>query len=177
MSITLELLEGPERGRQIPVDGEIVLGRDHSADIVLEDGQVSRRHAKVRSDGQALIVEDLESSNGTFINGNEVHGPAYASIGDEVQVGVTVMHVHASSVGEQQSAVRDLPPSLAIPARRPTYVPDELGLAPDSAPTPAAPKVPELERLRDANTKRAATTAPFAILVIVALALLLYFGT
>lgn len=171
MSVTLEFVEGPEAGRQIEVDRELVFGRDASADIVLADGQVSRRHARVRSEAGGLTIEDLESSNGTFINGNEVHGPAKAVVGDELQLGVTVLQVHAGQVTEQHSAVRNVPPSLAMEPRRPTYVPQELASA-----APVRKVAPELERLRDSRTKGAASVAPFAILALVALAIVIYLG-
>jgi len=63
MDLLMEIVEGPGTGRQIPVVGSLVLGRDPgAADVVLEDTQVSRRHAKVGKAGDGLVVEDLESS-------------------------------------------------------------------------------------------------------------------
>ncbi len=74
--ITLEIVEGPGAGRQVALDHELIIGRAPDVDMVLEDSQVSRRHAKVSPapDGSA-VVEDLGSANGTFINQNELIGP------------------------------------------------------------------------------------------------------
>ena len=75
MDLLLEIVEGPGAGRQIALRGPVVLGRDESADVVLEDGQISRRHARVTPSGAGIVVEDLESTNGTFVNHDEVHAP------------------------------------------------------------------------------------------------------
>src|SRR5947208_12050959 len=94
--LTLEVVEGPGAGKQLSVEEPVVIGRAQDADLVLEDGEVSRHHARVSpaSDGSA-VVEDLGSANGTFINHDEVHGPARLDTGDELLVGVTVIEVRS----------------------------------------------------------------------------------
>jgi pSer/pThr/pTyr-binding forkhead associated (FHA) protein len=117
------------------------------------------------------VVEDLGSTNGTLLNRNEVHGRAALATGDELVMGVTVMQLRsAQDVARQPSAVRAVPPALAAPVRRPTYIdaPSGEGAA-DSG-------VPELERLRDRRTKSKATVAPLAIFVLAALAIIIYLG-
>jgi len=66
----LTILTGPDRDRSVePRGGEpVVLGRE-SSDIVLRDPAVSRRHAELYFDNGRWMVRDLESSNGTFVNG------------------------------------------------------------------------------------------------------------
>ena len=60
--------EGAGTGSEHPVDGELILGREHgSADLVIDDPGVSRRHARVLTDGAGVVVEDLGSSNGTYV--------------------------------------------------------------------------------------------------------------
>jgi pSer/pThr/pTyr-binding forkhead associated (FHA) protein len=169
--LTLEIVEGPDAGRQVSLDRAIEIGRGDAADLTLNDGEVSRRHARVTPQVDGAIVEDLGSSNGTFVNQNELVGPARITPGDELLVGVTVMQLRsAAQVAAQPSAVRPVPPALAIPAQRPTYV------APLEQKAPA-PAVPELDRLVDARTKSQARTAPLAIFVLVVLAVLVYLGT
>src|SRR5438270_885660 len=92
--LNLEIVEGPGAGREIILGGPVVIGRGDDADVVLEDGEVSRHHARVTPtpDGGAT-VEDLESTNGTFINENELVGPAHLGPGDDLLVGVTVLRV------------------------------------------------------------------------------------
>ena len=64
------------------------------SDLVLEDGEVSGQHARITPspDGYAT-VEDLESTNGTFVNQNELMGPARLDPGDELLIGVSVIQL------------------------------------------------------------------------------------
>jgi pSer/pThr/pTyr-binding forkhead associated (FHA) protein len=175
MDLLLEIVEGPDAGRQIALRGPVVLGRDQSADVVLEDGQISRRHARVTpSASGGIVVEDLESTNGTFVNHDEVHSPVELAPGDELLVGVTVMQLRSpEQVRAQASAVRAVPPGLAMPERRPAYVqqdPAQVARAGQGA------GIPELDRLVDARVKSKATLAPLALFVLVALVVVIYLG-
>src|SRR5271170_5035340 len=177
--LTLEIVEGPGAGRQLVLNRPSIIGRSPDADLPLEDGQASRRHAQVSpaSDGSA-VVEDLGSANGTFVNQNEIYGPARLDPGDELLIGVTVIQVRSNAqVAAQPSAVRAVPQGLVIEPRQPDYVnPDviaaELG---EKAATSAS--TPELDRYRDVVVRRQARLAPLAFLVLIALALCIYFAT
>jgi pSer/pThr/pTyr-binding forkhead associated (FHA) protein len=82
-----------QRGRVFPVADELTVGRAAGCGITLEDTYASQLHARVfRRDGQ-LFVEDLGSTNGTFLNQAKVNGPAVMSRGDRLQVGNTVMEL------------------------------------------------------------------------------------
>ena len=72
--------------------GEITIGRDPGCTVMIEgDTFVSQRHARVYAvDGQAM-VEDLGSTNGSFHNGNRLHGSRLLHRGDRIQVGYTVL--------------------------------------------------------------------------------------
>ena len=74
--ISLEVIEGPDAGKQIAVDRPIVIGRDAQSDLVLQDGEVSGQHARITPspDGTAT-VEDLESTNGTFVEPERADRP------------------------------------------------------------------------------------------------------
>lgn len=76
-------VSGESFGRVVPLRGRVIAGRGESCDIVLEATEVSRQHAalEVRPDG--VLVEDLDSSNGTFINGERVR-KQQAGRGDEI---------------------------------------------------------------------------------------------
>jgi uncharacterized membrane protein len=94
---SLVIHEGEGAGSEHPVDGELILGREQgSADLVINDPGVSRRHARVLPDSGAVIVEDLGSSNGTYVNGRRISGPVELGAGDEVQLGATVVGVRGS---------------------------------------------------------------------------------
>lgn len=182
----LEVVEGPEAGRQIRLAGKSVeIGRDPGVDIVLEgDSLVSRRHARLTPTSGGVIVEDLESSNGTFLNGDEIHVPALLTVGRELTIGVRVLELRTPAQAEktsvrpvpagltamQSSPVTPSPPPPPAPApgfglaateRAPDYVPpDVLGSGGGASP---------LNPLLDIHTKRMARTAPLALFVLVVL--------
>lgn len=161
----LEIVEGPDAGRTIPLERATTLGRE--GDVTVADAQVSRRHARVTPTGGGVVVEDLDSANGTFVNGQQLTGSVTLLVGDELQLGVTVMKL--GGVGAQ-SQVRQVPVALARPETRPTYT------DPVAAPPATRPIVPELDRLRDANTKAQTRVAPIAIAAVAALAVILLLG-
>ncbi len=85
-SIRLVAQGGPYDAQVFPIVGEIVVGRAAECQLVLDDPSLSRKHANVRGTGRRLDVEDLGSSNGTFVNGRKV-GQATAGPGDTVRFG------------------------------------------------------------------------------------------
>ena len=64
-----------------------LLGRAHDADIRLEDEFSSSRHARLVPHGDALVLEDLGSTNGTYLNGEAVSGPQPVHDGDRIRIG------------------------------------------------------------------------------------------
>jgi pSer/pThr/pTyr-binding forkhead associated (FHA) protein len=174
--LTLEIVEGPGAGHQVMVDRPMVIGRSADADFTLDDTQASRRHARVSpgSDG-SLVIDDLDSANGTFVNQNEIHGPARLDPGDELLVGVTLLQVRSSAqINAQPSAVRVVPAALAVAPSEPVYVNPAVVAGQEAA---AEPLSPELERYRDAKVRARAQFAPIAFLVLIAIVLAIYFAT
>jgi hypothetical protein len=89
---SLVIHEGAGAGTEHPVHGELVLGREQAtADLVIPDPGVSRRHARVLPQNGRVVVEDLGSSNGTYVNGERIFGPVELGSGDEVQLGDTIL--------------------------------------------------------------------------------------
>lgn len=171
MTLTLEVIEGPAAGHAATLERALVVGRDSEADVRLGDRQASRRHARIVPTEHGALVEDLGSTNGTFVNAQQVHGATAVAAGDDLVIGVTVLRLRTSEeVARQPTAARAIPPGLAVPERRPTYL-----TAADGADREVA-GVPELERLRDRRTKAQASLAPLPILVLVALAVIVYLG-
>lgn len=80
------------RGMAVAIAGEITLGRDDNCTITIQDDSyVSTLHLRIYDyDGQPM-VEDLGSTNGTFHNGNRLHGSKLLQPGDRIQVGTTVI--------------------------------------------------------------------------------------
>lgn len=98
-TFTLKVADGPAelRGVSVPVTGPVVIGRSPGADIVIGDDFVSGRHARVAPDGTGgLLVEDLESTNGTQLNGKRITRPQPLHAGDEITVGDVRMTVDRS---------------------------------------------------------------------------------
>ncbi|MDE2483595.1 MAG: FHA domain-containing protein [bacterium] len=91
----LEVLSGPLDGKTWSFESEITIGRDDTvaeACIAL-DRYVSRKHAHVRVSGETLQLTDLDSRNGTKVNGETVSGDASLALGTPFMVGRTVLRV------------------------------------------------------------------------------------
>jgi pSer/pThr/pTyr-binding forkhead associated (FHA) protein len=86
---TLSIERGPKemRGVKMIVNDPITVGRSSGADIVINAGYVSGRHTRFSTLNDALIVEDLGSTNGTYLEGALIHEPTRAEPGDLVQIG------------------------------------------------------------------------------------------
>ncbi|MCB0114564.1 MAG: trypsin-like peptidase domain-containing protein [Caldilineaceae bacterium] len=84
---------GRDDGKELAlVEGrEVMIGRDAASEFALTDARVSSRHARVRLDGEHLLVEDLGSANGTIVDGKRITGSEYAGESSEIQVGETVI--------------------------------------------------------------------------------------
>ena len=85
--LLLEIVEGAEAGRQHRLDAPVEIGREADGPLQLDDRQVSRRHARVTPREARAWVEDLGSTNGTFVNGARVTTPRRLGKGDVVRVG------------------------------------------------------------------------------------------
>ena len=64
-----------------------LLGRGDSADIRLEDTFASSRHARLVPQGDVIVLEDLGSTNGTYLNGEPLRGPQPLHVGDSIRIG------------------------------------------------------------------------------------------
>jgi pSer/pThr/pTyr-binding forkhead associated (FHA) protein len=91
LAITPKLLavDGPLSGQAFYLDEPIVsIGRLESNTVCLEDPFVSRHHCVIKNDGDEYLIEDLDSANGTFLNGERVHAAALKE-GSIVQIGAS----------------------------------------------------------------------------------------
>jgi serine phosphatase RsbU (regulator of sigma subunit) len=92
----LVTIQGPSIGQRFPLGRESVeIGRQGDSDIYLESLAVSRQHARLYREGQAWFVEDAGSSNGTFVNGNQVSGRVALRENDSLQIGPYVFALRA----------------------------------------------------------------------------------
>lgn len=83
----LLMVEGPWAGKRFFIEDPMFLvGRDAQCDLVIPDRQVSRRHAVVSQEDDQFLLKDLDSKNGTFVNGQELSGTYALQDGDEIQI-------------------------------------------------------------------------------------------
>jgi S1-C subfamily serine protease len=89
----LTVQRGPDPAVRIKVEGErFIIGRDDRAELTLDDSRVSWRHSSLRSLPNGDVeIRDLESTNGTFVNGQPIEGPVVLTGGEQIQIGDTVL--------------------------------------------------------------------------------------
>lgn len=94
-----------ESGQATPIpEGEFTIGRNDDAYVHVEDGMVSRRHAKLYNFEESLFIEDAGSGNGTLVGGARITARTRLTVGDLVQVGTVVFRVDPELAGEVASA-------------------------------------------------------------------------
>ena len=164
----LRFVAGPLAGQVVEVTEAVVVGR-RAADLVVDDPQVSRRHARLNPAGGALEVEDLGSLNGTRVNGARIDGPVRLAAGDQVRIGDTTFEVEAAPVAAA-------PADAEAPAAPAAPVATEAALA----PVPALPFDPPPQRPRRppgvASRRLTPTLLSFGAVIVTAIALVLYFA-
>jgi pSer/pThr/pTyr-binding forkhead associated (FHA) protein len=190
----LRVVSGPAAGRTVDVDEEVVIGRE-DADLDIDDLELSRRHAVVRRFANRLQVEDLGSTNGTFVDGNRIAEPTLLGGGAEIKIGTTVLVVEGvlpvgtSELGDAQprnvtrvsptlpaDAQAPAPPSApAPPAAAPAATGTPLGATPAQPVAPFHP--PHVQRQRGlASRSWVPVGLSFGTVIIVAIALVIYFS-
>src|SRR5436190_12245563 len=144
----LIMRSGPTPGASFTLEGDqLTVGRDATNEIVINDAEISRRHARLTFQGGKYVLEDLGSTNGTFVNGQRLAGPRVLKAGEVVSFGeqiilvfeVSNIDVGATMVSPRAAAV----PSVSRPVGPPPPPPAEYaGSVPASpasvmaAPTP-----------------------------------------
>ena len=113
MKVTFQVLEGVDRGRTFSeLVTPVTIGREEGNVLRLNDERVSRYHAKVQQDGDDLILTDLESTNGTRVNGNVIQ-IRRLRFGDRVSVGRTELLFGSSEeIAARAAALTSTNPSF-----------------------------------------------------------------
>lgn len=114
----LEVIAGPAEGARLdPIDGSLEIGRSASGPGTLgNDSELSRRHARLGRDAEGrLTLEDLGSTNGTFVNGARIESPRVLSPGDEVELGATRLKVKGGAPAQAEPPPAQREPSAARP--------------------------------------------------------------
>jgi pSer/pThr/pTyr-binding forkhead associated (FHA) protein len=90
----LQVVDGPNAGQSVPLsDKPILLGRGTDAAIRLDDDYVSTRHARFATNGEQWFVEDLGSTNGTYLGSQRLTVPTPIGIGIPVRLGKTIVEL------------------------------------------------------------------------------------
>jgi predicted component of type VI protein secretion system len=151
---------GPTVGKEFPLEAqEISIGRDSTNTVAISDAEVSRRHARMEFRGSAYAIQDLGSTNGTFVNGARVSGMQQLNPGDVVSFGEGIVLAYEavsdynatvlSSKPDQMTVQQPLPASIPEPAPAPAFRPAPApvysgqvpaGPVPKPAPVPAKAK-------------------------------------
>lgn len=137
---------GPHPGKVYPIDGaELTIGRDSSNAVAINDAEVSRKHAKMELRGSSYVIQDLGSTNGTFVNGNRTSGMQVLNPNDIVSFGenIVLMYEAISDPNATMISSAKAPRTAAAakkPAPPPAAAPAYSGQVPAGpAPVAAAP--------------------------------------
>jgi predicted component of type VI protein secretion system len=170
----LTIRQGPVPGKVHDLAKDVVtLGRDVSNDIVINDAEVSRNHARLTAQSGSYLIEDLASTNGTFVNGQRLIGPKLLNAGDVVGLGETVVleyGVVASDAGATVIAASPMrgmpepvtaPPQMPEPEPQPMYTPEPAAVPQTMAepmmaappPSPAPPPPAPLPQKASSNNR------------------------
>ena len=84
--------QGTQIGIQFPIRADtVILGREDGCDIVIQDAEVSRRHCQVKQIEDQFIIQDLNSTNGTYVNNAQITSATPLSSGDIISIGQTTL--------------------------------------------------------------------------------------
>ncbi len=167
---------GPQAGGRIEIDGEVVIGRGE-VDWVIADPGLSRRHLAARVGPTGVVVEDLGSLNGTWLDGRRLDGPTPVGDGGVIRLGETelVVELGGVSAADRPAAVPAAPAVSPAPgAARPVAAP--LALAPGVPPGAFAP-AGAAGRRRVATRMMVPAGLTFLTIFATAIALIVYFAT
>ena len=195
--LALHVVESPHEGEhEIAIGARTVeLGAATGLAVTLRDAHVAERHARITSAGDALVVEDLGSEGGTYVNDQEIHGPRVLLPGDQIRIGLTVLELQPAGA----TPVRPQAPEIPDADHILQHVPENALSTPEPEPDapapfrvteePAAfvsqaivdetigrPDSPLLRAWRDTHVKAQTQVAAFALLAAAGLGVGLWLG-
>lgn len=147
-SYQLVMRSGPTPGKAFPITkADISIGRELNNDVVVNDPEVSRKHTRIVFRVGGFVVEDLGSTNGTYVNGQRLIGPHALQPGELILLGENisftfeVVQPDASATVISSAAPTAMPPAMPAPMVEPMMTP--MGPPPAAIPTAQPPIVPE----------------------------------
>lgn len=169
MTPVLVVTGGPAAGLRVAVERRLVVGR-RDADVTIEDPELSRRHATVEpAAGEGLVVSDLGSTNGTWVNGTRIAVATVVRPGDELALGDSRMRAESAPRPAQSTPMPVAPPPASVVAAGPPQQP--------FGSFAASPMPTRAPRRAAATRLPAGMVATWVIVIADALALLAYFAT
>lgn len=167
----LIMRSGPTPGAAFTLEGDqLTIGRDSGNEIVINDAEVSRRHARLTFQGGKYVLEDLGSTNGTFVNGQRLAGPRVLKPGEVVSFGEQIVLVFEASNFDPGATVVSPRAASAVPSIQRPLTP------PPPTPTDYAGSIPASPAPISGTTIRPPSFVPIAIGVGVFLFLCLCVG-
>ncbi len=128
LSFHLIMRSGPTPGKSFELNkSEIYIGRDIHNDIVINDAEVSRKHARLVIQAGGYVLEDLGSTNGTFVNGQRLMGPHVLRPNELIMLGENVSLVFETSYDANATVV-------SVPSESPKSVPSQVAPMPAYVP-------------------------------------------
>ncbi len=187
-SYRLVVRQGPIPGQVFELNkAEVNIGRDISNDFVINDAEISRKHARLTMEGDRYKIEDLNSTNGTYIDGQRLIGPHLLATGEIIMFGDNVGVVFE---GEHSEPDLTIPSTLelgrtpvgAIPAPADHYIPPPVTptanapamFPPEPMPAEPEPEQPAEPARRPANTWLLAGCGCLLVVVVLLIALLVF---
>lgn len=131
MAFQFVMRTGPTPGTVFPLEGDqLTIGRDSTNGVAINDPEVSRRHSRLLFQGGKYVLEDLGSTNGTFVNGQRLSGPHVLKAGDVVALGEQIVLMYDAVLVDPGATIVS-PHNVMRPSP-----------APSPSPAPVAPPPP-----------------------------------
>jgi predicted component of type VI protein secretion system len=173
----------PSHDSRVELQGDQTIGRER-CEVIVDNPLVSRQHAALRTGRDTVILEDLGSRNGTFVNDQQIDGPRELAPGDEIRIGETVWRVEqarapATELGSSPASAGaptmrgDVPPPPAPSIVEPA--PAQAGAPPFE--TPSRFERPKPKRRASAARRLEATLISYAVVLLTAVGVVAYLAT
>jgi pSer/pThr/pTyr-binding forkhead associated (FHA) protein len=177
----LVVRQGPTPGQVFELDkSDIYIGRDVANDFVINDAEVSRKHARLTLEGDRYKIEDLNSTNGTYVDGQRLIGPHLLAIGEIIMFGDNVGVIFDGEPAMPDVTVRSSlqelgnTPVAAIPAPpEETFAPPEVTVYPIPQPESVQlePEDPTIPRKKPTNPWLMAGCGCLVVILLLVIAL------
>lgn len=173
----LVMHSGPTPGKVFPLEGDVItIGREAGNGIIINDAEVSRKHTQFVFQGGKVIVTDLGSTNGTFVDGQRLTGQHILQSGQIISLGeqisllfeaVIPVDPNATMMSTGRPPVAPMPAPVSAPAPQPAYQPAPSPVY--AGQVPAGPKsyTPEPAAKSGGNSKVVIAIVIFILLCLV----------